>query len=69
MTIDFNDLSDMDLERLFLDVQKERIRRTIARKEKLINAFREAFNALHEAGYNISIEDRYTLNFDDFEFN
>lgn len=64
---DFNDLSDKDLDELMLDVQQERNRRAKARKGKLVDAFRKAFDALHEAGYEVYVEDSYISNFDEFE--
>ena len=64
---DFNDLSDKDLDELMRDVQQERDRRANARKEKLIDAFRKAFDALNEAGYEVSLEGSLIFNFDDLE--
>ena len=65
---DFNDLSDKDLDELMRDVQQERDRRANARKEKLIDAFRKAFDDLKEAGLDISCHDSYVSDFDNFDF-
>lgn len=65
---DFNNLSDKDLDALMLDVQQERNRRANIKKRKLIDAFEEAFNALKEAGFDVSCKDSYVSNFDQFEF-
>ena len=67
MTINFNDLSDKDLERLFLDTQEERLRRANIRKAKLIENFKNAFNALGEAGYDVFVEGTSIFDFDEFE--
>ena len=66
---DFNDLSDKDLDELMRDVQQERNRRANVRKGKLVDAFRKAFDALNEAGYEVSLEGSLIFNFDDLEIN
>ncbi len=63
----FNDLSDKDLDELMRNVQQERNRRAEVRKRKLIDNFEKAFNALREAGYDVSVNNCALL-FDDFEF-
>ena len=67
--INFNDFSDGDLDKLILEAYQERDRRAKAniQKRKLINAFKEAFNALIESGYDVAIYDNFISNFDDFE--
>lgn len=67
MTINFNDLSDKDIERLFLSIQEERIRRREKEKAKLIENFKNAFNALGEAGYDVFVEGTTIFDFDEFE--
>ena len=66
---DFNDLSDKDLDELMRNVQQERNRRANVRKAKLVENFKKAFNALNEAGYDISLEGSLIFNFDDLEIN
>ena len=67
--INFNDFSDGDLDKLILEAYQERDRRAKAsiQKRKLISAFKEAFNALIESGYDVAIYDNFISNFDDFE--
>lgn len=65
---DFNTLSDDALEKLILEAYQERDRRANARKEKLIDAFRKAFNNIKEAGLDISCKDSFVSDFDQFDF-
>ena len=68
MTIDFEKLSDDALEKLISKAYQERDRRANARKEKLIDAFRKAYDALIEAKYDVFVNDTCIANFDEFDF-
>jgi len=64
----FKILTDEDLVTLISKVQAERDRRRAEKREKLIENFKQAFQALIDEGVDVEINDDYISNFDSFEF-
>lgn len=66
--IDLNNFDDDKLEILFLDIQKEVSKRKHAKKQKLVDNFKDAYYALKDADIEIYACECYVHSFDDFEF-
>ena len=65
---DLSNFNDNELKTLFLDIEKEISKRKHAKKQKLIDNFKEAYYALENANIEVYVCDTYASSFDDFEF-
>ena len=53
MLIDLTSLTEEELESLRIKIETEKFNRIDVRKQKLIEDFRKAFNALRKEGYDV----------------
>lgn len=68
--MDFTKYSDVALDELISELQKERKERDQKKNEKLIKAFTEAWYAINEAGLDVHLFDginTYKVDFEDVE--